>query len=775
MIHLVQARTETLEAWFAEAFRIGGMTLWLHSTPGSHQSWDSLRRLLPQLEEQLGGSRLDSLLWENRTAASFLLPQLATRLSASEQLEKERLAAYSDSQLSHHWLIQRALVDRTAQLLSKLIIAAGSRVGITSPVHVDRLTLSVLKAVLRLGLAETAELTIGYDRYWSPGASDENGLFWRYPLSSAHYLLVGSSFSSTRQLHDSAAVAPEPPPIWSEHDCHEEQICLRLLYGTRSLPRASIKRSLGALRRAFAGYGFQGTLRLGLALLEHPSSLAPEEAAEVHGLVALAAHNEQFYSTVDSPLNDFLQHHLCQAMASERRSSHRTALLYRLAVTAGRRQKKFKEATAHADQAIEEAGDLSPTQAEYQEAWARNIRAYLRARLGDLRGATEDEQTAFSLLAKARERLPGATAAAQPVGRDWLTELTLSQAVVCSNLCTLCQYSRDEGAFRHWLGEEVALAALLPGMTRFLADTSTRTYRQVFRWDLAWEEAQRGLRSASEERDGYRQYTFLSDLADLSFRLGDAVAAVNAFDQAKLVAGPFVEDGQHRLDLARAIAATRAGGSYLADGRRVLETIVTELPESSVADRAEIAAALGWISAVEAESEAMERWFDKAISGAVADGGRDLLIRVALLAGSANRAIGRSEYARDAWTRGLEIAGFKPGETPDSAVASDILRCLIGLLDLNPTADDLMKAALLLVPAALDEGEVWWELPRWLSAILRSLAAGSTIYREPRVLETLGLLTVLADQRSDCRGIVARIRASLPNLPTPELPGEIAA
>lgn len=773
MIHLVQGEATKLEAWSAETRRTAGDVLCLCSPPGGHQSWDSVRRLLPQIEDRLGGERLRTLLQENRVPASFFLPMLDSALSTPEVIECTRLSAHVDSHLSHNWLIQRPLVNLGADMLVKLIHLTDCRLCVTSPLHLDRVTLSVLKAAFPKGLAEMSDVTVGYDRQWSAGTPDASGLMWRYPLSSAHYLLVGLPISSTRTLHGGAVTTTESPPVWSGYGCEQEQACLTLLASRGPLSRSAVERSLSALRQAFAGFGFQGALRLGLALLDHRSALSPEEAAETHGIVALCAHNEQFYSAPDSPLNGFLEHHLRQALTAEQRPAHRIAVLYRLAVTVGRRQKKFEQAIVFADRAVEEARGLRGPDASYQEAWARNIRAYLRARLRDLKGAAADEETAFSLLAQARE---GGLASAAGEARDWFTELTMSQAVVCSNLCTLSQYGRDEEAFRHWLEKEAALAALLPGMGRFVSDTSVKTYRRAHRWDLALQEAHKGLQAATGERDGYRRYTFLSDVADLSLRLGDAATAGDAFQQAKVLAGPFIADGgQQTLDLARAVAAVWAGGEHLAESRVALESVNVDGLEDSAAGGAEVAATLGWISALEGKPEEMEARFDRAISLAVSTGSRDILLRVALMAGIANRSIGRIEAARDAWTRGLEIADFTPGEVPDAEITPDLLRCLIGLIDLNPAADDLMRAAFGLVPAALDDGEVWWDLPRWLAAISRSLQPDSSLYREPAVLEALGLLTVLADQRPDCRTLTAAVRASLPNLPSPKLSGEIAA
>ena len=100
----------------------------------------------------------------------------------------------------------------------------------------------------------------------------------------------------------------------------------------------------------------------------------------------------------------------------------------------------------------------------------------------------------------------------------------------------------------------------------------------------------------------------------------------------------------------------------------------------------------------------------------MASGERDALVRVAVRAGEACLALGRTDGARDAFERAIDLArgGEDEGFPPP---APELLRSLLGLRRVGRQEDAVVLGAVSLVREALLDSEAWWDLPDLAEAI----------------------------------------------------------
>ncbi|MEO1370153.1 MAG: tetratricopeptide repeat protein, partial [Acidobacteriota bacterium] len=378
--------------------------------------------------------------------------------------------------------------------------------------------------------------------------------------------------------------------------------------------------------------------------------------------------------------------------------ARRCALLYRLAVTLGRRKKLLEPAFEVATTAIARSDELSPVESTYQEAWARNIRAYLLMLMKRVDDAVVDAETSFSLI----ERYSPETHAPQtPEERLWSRDFLLSQGVLISNLASLAGVLGSEAQHAKWNLRGANLAVGDSNFDRFRASDWISLYRRNAQLAQALPWAVKGAEICRREQETIWEYHFMLQASDLTYRLGDADAAFRLCrDMQALRARLGNPIGLKETELLSVNAAVRSGRRALA--REILEARLdaVEYPDH----RSQIAAHLGVLAALSGNGGEADRYLDQAIESAVSTGQRHSLLRVAAAAGRACRLLGREDEAEAAYRRALAIAD---AADPSKSMASDLLEVLLGLQSEEAVDVDLLLRALLLLPAALGTDEAW--------------------------------------------------------------------
>lgn len=745
--------------------RVGALPT-ISLVPASPRCWNGIRNLLAVLRARRGDAAVDAVLARHRPVAGRVPGVLSDerQLTDADKLAGDRLGALQESHLSHNLLVQAHLFDAWAALLNELLADVEAPLAIADLARLDRESLTALRALFRRFPASAPSLIAGYDPNQITAEPDMDGLIWDNPAEDIHRVALAFAArdgneiielaDSDERLDGSRVTAQlsvmAPTVIDLKAVDHRAFTALSSHPENEKPDETTCKQVIAAMQASFACFGFTTALRLGLELLAKRPRLSASQAAELHGIIVLAAHNRQFRSRGNRDLASFLTHHLEQALAAENRSDRRSCLCYRLAVTHGRRRKDFAAGLDWAGRAIAESrGDaaLPPWQRAHLEGWARNIRAYVLMGLGRLAEANDDCEVAFNLLDRALMELD------EPAVSDpdpLIRETAYTHSLLADNLAALAKMRDDMAGFARWKEIADQLAVAVPGLARFEAILWIDLYRQSFQLELARPKAQAGLDAARVEQDPLREHTYTVQLADLCYRLGDADRALELLTEAAELRRRLGEPAILRAigPVSATMVALRAAQPERA--RHFLDEIQTST--ANVDARAQIFARLGWSIAASGATDLAEDHLNQAITLAVDSGQRDTLMDVAVMAGRTAQLLGRPREARDAYLRALELATV--GELGEEAPAPSpalLMAVQLGLGELGDAPDERPLRALELLPAALADADAWWDLHR----LLFGLASVVTEAPEELATESLGeplrLLRIAADQRQDCR------------------------
>ncbi|MCB9793584.1 MAG: hypothetical protein H6741_12750 [Alphaproteobacteria bacterium] len=624
-----------------------------------------------------------------RATLSLLFSGLGP-LSPEEQATRDAISPNPAGYMSHNSMVARPLLVDLMEMIEALV--AGRRLALLDPAGWDGISLSLLLHAAQQ--AEGAQLVVQAQPLEPPRAGPHRTRLLRV-LAWTDRL---ARFEQVTQVEGALPTPPRVPPVAPLDDAAELEAL------ARDLPP---EQALAAVAQAFARGGFRCAQVLGERLLERAGDALSEAGRrEAHRLVALSAYNLQVQTSTgdadaDLALAELLDRHFRAAMQGETDPAWRAHLLYRLCINEGRRFNRVDEALALADEAVAVARDAD---LPVQEAWARNGRAYLRARKRDAAGALEDCLAAERLLS-------------EPVQGSLEGERLASWIVMRDNLVELHSRLRQWDEAERWEGLKVELTAALPGDLlpehRWLA-----IYRAQGRLDRAVEVAEALLRGARDLHLPELEDVSRAELAELRYRQGragasllDAVAALASGERL------FSEEIVQGARMSAAMAALRAQ-----DARAV--ELLSEALEQADGDAAtaELLAVLGVAHAQLGAEEEAERHVNDAIEIASDLGAADTLTRVACAAGEASLALGRPEQAAEAFAQACALS--EDGLTGPA----DRLIALSGHLATGGGGEALDEA-LDLLERALAEPEVWWELERLQAACARHGRAAPPVLR----------------------------------------------
>jgi len=699
-------------------------------------SWAGTLWVVQQLRHELGEEIVADVLDRHREAAGLVLEPWR-----DPPRRDSTLAARLTSHLTHNWAIQRPLFEAWAALLAELLEVGGFRVMVPNLGELDRESVVVLKTLAR---TSTPRLVVGWERRPRPQELDARGLCWelpaRYVVESTCSLLRAPGAELVELPEDDGNEALAPIPIPSTSVTPETELWTSLSAAVGSPEPALVDRGRRFVRGRFHAFGFRSVVRLGLAFLEHVDGLEPEAAAELHHLVALSAHNQQFGSDGNLRLADFLRQAFARALEDERRPDVRCALLYRLAVTDGRRRRDVEAAATWADAAVSAASDdrLSIFDSAYQGAWARNIRSLVSMRRKQKRLARQDTLEGYRLL----DRLRGVEG--NEVGAR-ARDFDASQALLAGSSATLCFLAGDWQGALEWRrrGEEIELRH--PGVGRYEAQTWVDLHRARYQLVEALSRAEQGLASAREERDAFVEYRFAFQAADYAYRLGRLQRAEALYDEVRsLYRSLGAAEELPPPDLPAVATYCRCGRT--GDAERILEAAAASLNHPD--GRSEVALWRALIAAAEGRDAEAEARADEAIEDARRSGRREALGHAAAMVGEVAARLGAVEDARDAY--GRAVAFFEGGSLPlPASAAVDSVRAWVGLQELEGPRPEAVHRCLLLMPSALRDAEGWWLLPRLL-VMIDGCHERSRLLTATDLAQAVQVIRRAARQRDDC-------------------------
>jgi tetratricopeptide (TPR) repeat protein len=674
------------------------------------------RQLLALLRARLGHATVEQAIAPQRATLSLVLRGLEGQLTAEERAQRAEQSGLSRGLLPSRNLSRRHLVEAWAACFAALFAGRTIVLVIPNVATFDIESLALIRPLLqRQHGAGSLRFVLGHEPSFGPADHlarrcreiREQELLLLEMLPEAVVETLAGAARDPAVEQDGNAARPPSDPL----DDHAERRAHETLMATADMPAAACKAVVQGMRAAFGAFGFPAALRLARGLLERQPT--PPAAAEIHTIAALSACCLLPDAGGDAELVELAEHHFSHALALEADPARRVHLLYRLCMLNARVKQDLVTALKCGDEAVEAARsqEVLPGRPAYVAAWAHNGRAYVRFRGGCLAEATADCERALQLLQLAE------------AGRDVPASRVAGARVdVSSNLARLAATAGDRARARAWLAlceeeaEALAPSAYLPFIWLSVRLAEDDLLGAARRYTALLANAQRAGNPDLEALCAHC-------LGDLYYRLGDARVAYVHFCTAWQT-WRFTSDYPDDILTAEvncAVTAFRAGWLDAAEAgfQRLLRHPLCSEP----AAQAEFLGALAIVAARRGDTEQVEALAPEALQKARESSERDVLVRVARSAGEAYLTLQRWDAARQAF----ELAWAQAADGADNRSpipAEDRLGVLMGLQECNPTDPHLTLQALLLVPAALEDVNAWWELPRLLPRVARLAEQG---------------------------------------------------
>jgi hypothetical protein len=678
--------------------------------PPDAPAWAGMRAITGQLRAALGEQTVQDVLLTGDVAAPGVAVSLALRplepsLSPTQKRARDGLSGMLLASFPAAHPRTNPVARAWADMMAKLVVGRRPLIIVPELERVDLTTLRAARSLVRQ-TGGALSILIGHDTLIAPAGPFES---WLRKL----------------KLREVALLESLPGTYVERIDLRSEPLMARR--GTGFDERDP--RNVDTMRAAFASYAFDTALRLALEL---SPKLEGADLREAHALAALSAMHLDTYGRGEDFGVGMMEAGFLGALEGETDPKKRAHWSYQLSVVFARARGEVASALKYGDLAVKEA---EGAKAGYLEAWARLGRAQAR-----LLADRPDEASAD--LEAALVRLDDPVALRETPQ----TLLETTRAVVANERAKVAAVLGRRDDLRHYrrLAEAHAVAVSpedrpgydwLAPVDDELMPTATRVYHSA---ELARAQA------ALEPED---ECAAARALAGAEMCLGDARAAREHLRVATRISvlTKRSADEIFALQLAGIVAAMRAGAHD--DAEQELSIVRGDPRCEGDAAQAEALAMLSLVAAGKKDVQLVLERTKAATAQAQRSEASTAIVRVKKSAADALLAIGKITESR-------ALAEDATHDLPDAGRA-DAFGVLVTLLATGVDDDEIVAQAVTQASASLPEMSAWWELPRLLPHVKR------TLQRAPESFEPTALAALLAAaaQRPDCAELVAEIRA----------------
>jgi hypothetical protein len=778
MITLIRANRRQLTHHFSQSQSANqpAKPLWLIKPRPNSSCWKPLRDLISQVAGYIGQSQVDVILAQDPAAASFVYQEHISQLDAYQSAQRHYYSTRITSHLSHNWYLHRPLFEAWATLIHHLLrtgeytVFAPFSADLVGPVN------GILKTFNRLYPGKASHILIGFETDMSAPTYDENGINWNMRSSNPRF--AGGFLQVADRVLSLADITPQADKLcWGEvavadalnveqtliHD--NEYTALNLLAdSSNTLSPEQTATVITTMQNAFAGIDFQNTLALGLQLLAQNPQLSQADQATIHGLTALAAHNRQFQAK-DLRLHHFLEKHFLAAYEAHSDSFMRSIFAYRLAVTYGRRMKDVDKGLLWAEKAmtIAAAPQLSENQRVYCYNWGVNIKSYLQMLDNQLEQAFDTGFSVFHTLHQHYQQLLEAhdgapDRAVDPISQMWQRELFNTVQVLRRNMFILSFKTAHLSQFKYWLDQMELITSDAAALRRATSGEWAEYYNALLQPQKVLDYLTLGFKylSVEPESELFLHYNELALKAH--YQIGNTQGAKTYLTRYREALDSISMPWHFYLDISQYAHIYLCSGQsedlhqLEQDAAKALQT-QTNLP-----DKVELLLILAQIQAKRQLLPSTEELVNKAIELAVADGERNLMMRIARVAGLCNRWLGKPTEAVEAYQQALSLAQHESDKEP---WPEELFLTLIGIQEINGGHAILLIKTLQLLPQALKKQDAWWQLNTLLTLLNELNSQDPAAFITLAKQQPLTTLISTAGQREDCKRSLEILQAAL--------------
>lgn len=617
-----------------------------------------MRAVVPVIRGATSESAFDALIASSRGALSIVFAGFDPDLSEDQQQIAQRFSARLGSHLTHNVPLQELLWRE----YSRFLIAANGAIPFVIVVddlcQLDASSFAIMMQMFRVCAARAPDVIVGVPSDLPEQiALDDRGIAWDLGAPELRRMLgvlrrvPGYTAGGRGQTEPCCCPIVRDP----RDPCLEQRVRQVIERLTHEPSAAEVASIAPAVRRIFASFAFDTALRLALDVLDAAAPLSPDDRASICGIAAVAAHNRQFFSRGNQRIARFLRDTYREALAYERDLDHRLALYYRLAVTHCRRLGDTQRAREAIDAGLAELAhpQLPALERQLQEAWLRNIDAFVRVRDGDLAAAFTCCERAFAAL---REPAPSADIPD--------AEVELSKLVICENALTLASMTGNEPLRERWLARATHSFGRWPSLAVVELLEQQRTHIDRLELAKARQLAIDALDVARPQHNPLLEHFLLVNLSDLSFRMSDHHAAAEYSAAARSIADELGDIEQTRLALELRAAEIAEALEQLDGAEQILHGLL-DAGTPSLDLRVDGQGRLARLYARRGQRERALELIEQVIDLAADSGELDLLLRASCHAGDVASLLGMSDDARAAYASCLELLETAPASTQD--------------------------------------------------------------------------------------------------------------
>ncbi len=746
--------------------------IWLHNDEEFPLGWKILNLLVTELKSNFGTEKIDSILNKHKAIASYVIPNMYDSLTDAEQ----KKWYYHSTKLYTQTNRPVFIYNEWSKILYELLSENNCILLLPDLSVVDSESLGAIVGMFQQYPEMKQTIISGVaDNYRKQ--DDTNGLCWKQSdINIQSYInslqlfndfkkeilpkednnTANTSKSLTKKSLDSIAENNEEYKVytWLSND-EEDKI------------KANTDYIVEVLKRTYQRYAYKSNIYMCLDALRFKDFFSNQQQAMIHGLIGSSGHFDQLSHHQHTAFDNFLIHHLTEALNLETDPVLRCSLYYRLVYAIAEREDDFETSVKWVAEEIEEAtnSDLPEIQKAHQQAWAHSIDGHITINKGENEAFDAAIDKTFSILDKEMVRLfDGKTYKdLEPLELQfWQEEYCLSyfhfaaHQVFFGDELDMPEYSRK------WIERAKDSLEKVSVKNRFDVFHWIEFHRSKLELNKALECCELGIEDAYEHKNTL-MYIYQFSAADLCYRLGDYEKTIKYFENSKKLR-PHFHDMFRSISMDLLIGYALLRTEKFKNAEKIfIEALVKEKDAEPNMFHVKLWAYLALISAKENNNDLANERINKAIEYAVDIGDKSILVFVASHAGEVASLLGNKEDAVNAYAQSIDIARDENGGLSNQLDNGYLLYAVLGHFKLSGYNEDLFIDFLnnTTENQILDNGDSWALLQELLPHITTILNSNAPILKDESINNRIKVLKQAASQRKDCKKFVEEVDALL--------------
>jgi len=750
MIKIYNGKIEAIQAHVLKTYN-SSKTIIINSSDEFAIPFLLIRKAIPLLKALLGAKTVNAVLKDYDLLITTLFKDDSFSFFNREKFNL--ITASLSSNITHSRVAKDTLIRQSSEILHQLLRKNELKIIIPDITQMDTGSIDVLRYLYHVSSRTAPDIVIGYDSDWGPTTFEkEIGVSWYKSVDS---VIILQAF--VHSLKDKAAaietITGDPNlPLQSKKatplklDVEDEGLEWLVFQKTKSFPKPITAEEafqiFNAIEKCFRLFDFTNTLFLGLKALGFLLPyISDSQKGKLYHMIGLSAHNRHFFSQNNQVLATFLLDVFKKALAFEKDSARKTAILYRLIVTTSRRMNDIPLASEYLEQAYLEikTGSFKGYDKPVLTAWINNIDSFILMKRKKMEAAINRQAKGYYLL----ECLQSISI------REVKIEIEYTKAVLAENLATLNSFAENFDAMGFWYSKEVSFSKKWPSLNATAFAELQSFHFQNLQLKQALKKTEKGLLKSKESFNYILEYFFTLSAGDINFRIGNTEKAILYFKRAITMQSEIDFSYISMYELQILIIKSHIQLSAYNTALAQLTNIDTDSLDS-IENHIEVKSLIAYCYAKNKKTVLAIKHMNRGIDLAIQSAEARLLFKVSLRGGMIAKALFKNE-TQGFYKKALELCDVTIDGNSFKPSSEDKVRLYIGLYEAEKQNTSWLFMAIDdLVLALKKNADIWQELKPIINLILK-LPKEIQIQCFTSKQDILQKITKAAAQRKDCK------------------------